>query len=924
MRSVKKESSKVLSALLVSLLLAACGDTPDELLLSAKDYLAKKDNKAAVIQIKNALQAKPDLPEARFLLGSTLLEEGDAVGAETELRKALELKYPQDPVIPRLAKALLAQGHAKKVVDEFARTNLSLPTAMADLQMSLASAYAAQGKADLAEQALNTALRADPEFAPALIAQARQKAGARDFDGALALIEGVIAKSPKDHEAWKFKGDLGLYAKNQSAEALEAYRKSVSLKPDFLAGKVAIATLLLQQGKLTDAEQQLVHIRIIAPRHPQTHLLEAQLAFQKKEYRQAREFVQQVLRALPSSLPALQLAGGIELQQNALQSAQDYLSRALQIAPELNLARRLLVTTYLRAGQPAKAMATLLPGLNRENVDPEMLSVAGEVYLQSGDLKQAEHYFAQAARQSPENGKKRTALAVTHLMGGQVDAAFQELQNIAGSDPGVTADLALINAHLRRREFDRALRAIEGLEKKQPNQPLAAQLRARTLMAKGDQAGARVSFERALEIDPAYFAATASLTGMDMADKKPELARKRFEAFVAKNPKSSRAYLALADIAARSGAAPDEVARLMGSAVQAEPADPYARLLLIDFHLRNKDLKSAISAAQNAVAVLPENVDIWAALGRTQHLAGEFNQAMASYKKLASLQPQSALPYLRMAEVQLAEKNRDAAIRSLKNALELKPDSLEVQRVLVGLDLEDKRFEQALTTARTVQKQRPKEVAGYLLEGDIYAMQKSWENALAAYRAGLKQVQAPELAVKQHAALQALGRAAEADKLAALWQKDNPKDALFLFYLGDDALSRKDYLQAEKVYSSVIKLVPNHAMAYNNLAWVSGKLKREGALAFAEKANALAPNQPALMDTLAMLLSEKGDYAQALTLQNQILVLQPQNPLFKLNLAKIHIQGGQKALARKELEALSQLGAKFPAQSEVAALLTAL
>ena len=253
MRSVKKESSKVLSALLMSLLLVACGDTPDDLLLSAKDYLAKKDNKAAVIQIKNALQARPDLPEARFLLGSTLLEDGDPVSAETELRKALELKYPQDLVMPRLAKALLAQGHTKKVVDEFARMDLGQPTAMADLQMSLASAYAAQDNTELAQQALNTALRADPKFAPALIAQARQKAGARDFDGALALIEGVIDKSPTDHEAWKFKGDLMLYAKNQSGAALEAYRRSVSLKSDYLAGQTAIAALLLQLGQLTDA-----------------------------------------------------------------------------------------------------------------------------------------------------------------------------------------------------------------------------------------------------------------------------------------------------------------------------------------------------------------------------------------------------------------------------------------------------------------------------------------------------------------------------------------------------------------------------------------------------------------------------------------------------------------------------------------------
>ena len=923
MRSVSKEYSKVLLGLLMSVLLVACSDTPDALLLSAKDYLAKKDTKAAVIQIKNALQANPNFAEARFILGSTLLES-DPVGAETELRKALELKYSQDLVVPQLAKALLAQGHARKVVEEFASTDLAQPTAMADLQMSLVAAYAAQGKTDSSQQALSSALRVAPNYAPALIAQARQKASARDYDGALALVEGVIATSPSDHEAWKFKGDLALYAKTQMTEALTAYRKSVALKPDFLAGQAAITALLLHQGKLTDAEQQLVKIRTFAPRHPQTQLLEAQLAFQKKDFKLARDFVQQVLKTVPTSLPGLQLAGAIDLQQNSLLSAQGYLSRALQIAPDLNLARRLLVSTHLRSGQPAKAMATLLPGLNRENIDPELLSVAGEVYLQSGDLRQAEFYFAQAARQSPEDGKKRTALALTRMMSGQVDVSFQELQNIAGSDAGVTADLALINVHLRRREFDKALQAIDGLEKKQPNQPTAAQLRARTLLAKGDHAGARASFERALAIEPAYFDAIAGLVSMDMAENKPELARKRLEALVAKDPKNSRAYLGLADIATHTGAAPDVVLRLITSSVQAEPVDPLARLQLIEFHLRNNDLKTALSAAQNAVAALPENADIWAAVGRSQHLAGNFNQALASYSKVASLQPQSVLPYLRMAEVQLADKNRDAALRSLRNALQLKPDSLEVQRALVALNLEDKRFQEAVLIARTIQKQRPKEVAGYMLEGDIYAIQKKWTDAFAAYGAGLKKANVPELAVKQHAVLQAWGKMAEADKLAVTWQKENPADALFLSYLGDGALLRKDYLQAEKMYSSVIQLLPNNAMAYNNLAWVSGKLKRDGALAYAEKANVLVPNQPALMDTLAMLLSEKGNYAQALALQNKILALQPQNPLFKLNLAKIHIQGGQNSLARKELEALSQLGSKFSEQLEVTALLTTL
>jgi hypothetical protein len=43
--------------------------------------------------------------------------------------------------------------------------------------------------------------------------------------------------------------------------------------------------------------------------------------------------------------------------------------------------------------------------------------------------------------------------------------------------------------------------------------------------------------------------------------------------------------------------------------------------------------------------------------------------------------------------------------------------------------------------------------------------------------------------------------------------------------------------------------------------------------------------------------------------------------LLQLNLAKIHIRGGEKDLARKELEKLSQLGVQFRAQAEVARLL---
>jgi cellulose synthase operon protein C len=912
-------------ALLVSLTLAACGnDKPEDLIASAKAYLAKNDSKAAVIQIKNALQMDPNLPQARFLLGVALLEGGDPIGAETELHKALELKHPQELVAPLLARALLAQGQAKKLTDEWAKTELSQPAAKASFQTTLASAYAMQGKLGPSQAALNAALLAEPGYAPALILQARQKAGQNDLDGAMALVDEVIAKSPKDYEAWKLKGDLLRISRDKLTDALAAYRKAVESKPDFLAAHSAVVTVLLQQGNLTEAAAQVAQIVKFAPNHPQTKYLEAQLAYQKKDFKLARDQAQLVLKATPNNVQGLLLAGAIELQLNSLLQAEAYLSKAVQAEPGFAPARRQLVVTYLRLGQSAKAMATLLPALSQEDIDPELLTVAGETYLQNGDLKRAEEFFTKASQQNPKDAAKRTSLALTHLISGKAQAAFEELQDIAASDTGTTADMALISAHLRRQEFDKALQAIAGLEKKQPDKPLAALLQGRVLLTQRDVAGARASFERALTIEPAYFPAVASLAGLDMDNKKPEDAKKRFEALLDKDPKNGQAWLAFAELAARSGAAPDGVAKLIANAVTATPTDATPRLVLIDFYLRNKDVKQASSAAQNAMAAVPGSPEVLDALGRTQQAAGEFNQAIATYNKLAGMQPLSPLPYMRLADVHMAAKNKDAAVQSLLKGLEIKPDLLQAQRALIMLDLDAKKYPEALARALAVQKQRPKEEVGYTFEGDIYAAQKNWVSAETAYRAGLKAVNSSELAMKLHSALLASDKAAEADKFSTTWQRDNAKDISFLFYLGGRALARQDYVGAEKNFGAVVKLQPNHAIAYNNLAWVSAKLNKEGAIAYAEKANTLAPNQPAIMDTLAMVLSEKGDYARAAELQNKALALQPQNALFKLNLAKIHLKGGKKELAKKTLAELAGMGDKFPAQTEVATLLKGL
>ncbi|MDB5894782.1 MAG: hypothetical protein JWQ88_2313 [Rhodoferax sp.] len=918
---------KFVPLLLISAVLAACGggDDPEKLMTSAKEYLAKNDNKAAVIQIKNLLLKKPDSAEGRFMLGSALLNGGDPTAAEIELAKARELKYPDDQVVPPLAKSLILQGKYRKITDELGKVELTAPSAKADFLIVLSNAYAAQGMRELSVAALNKALAAEPANVNALITQARQKIESNDIAGAQSLIDALMAKSPTNPEVWRLKGDYLIFAKSDLDGALGAFRKSVELKPDFLAGHTGIINILLQGGKLEAAKAQIDEMKKVAPNNLQTRYFEAQYAYQNKDFKGARELALQLLKVAPENLKALQLAGAVEFQLGSLLQAEIYLSKVVQTNPQSISARRLLAMTYLRTGQAEKALATLGPAMGQINNDPNMLALAGEVYLQNGDVKRAEEAFAKASKLNPSDTRSRTSLALTHLVGSDPNAAFSELENIASSDAGVTADLALISANLRRKDYVKALKAIDGLEKKQPNMPLAANLRGKTQLVMKDPAAARKSFEAALKISPTYFPAVASLAALDMGDNKPDEAKARFERLLAVEPKNGQALLALAELRARGGGGKEEVAALITNAVNANPGEMPPRLLLIDYMLRNGDYKAAASAAQSAVSALPDKPEVLDALGRTQVATGDVNQAIGTFNKVASLQPQSPVPQMRLAEAYLANKNKESARQALNKAISIKADYLEAQRALIIMDAGVESTQTAVTTARTIQRQRPKETIGYLLEGDTFVAAKKWDEAIAAYQNGLKQTGAVDAALKLHAVMIGAGRPADAEKFASGWLRDHPKDVTFPFYLGDAALTKKDYPTAEKMYNTVVQIQPQNAAAYNNLAWVSGQLKKDkAAVGYAEKANSLVPNQPAFIDTLAMLLLDQNDAATALDLQKKAVALQPANPLFKLNLAKIYVKTGDKGQAKPILTDLVKLGDKFAAQPEVGEMLKSL
>lgn len=919
-------TKNLLAALTITLLATACGSQkPEDQVKSAKEYLQKQDNKSALIQLKNALQQEPDLGEARFLLGTILLQEGDAAGAEVEFRKALAVTHPENIVVPELARALVKLGQGKKLIEDFGKTSLDKPQSQASLQTSLSQAYANLGQTDAAETALRSALTADPNYVPALILKARKTAEARDFDGALKSLAEILEKDPKNAEAWKFKGDVLQFGSQKIDDAIIAYKKSVEFNSTFVPAYFSLITALTEQKKFEEATNILKKLKSFASKNTETKYIETLLTYEKKDFKSARPLAQELVRLASSNPRVLQLAGAIEFQSNSLAQAEIYLVRATEAEPQNAMSQKLLISTYLRSGQSGKALAALKSITGKNGLDPRFFSLAGEVHLQNGDAKTAEEYFSKALKADPNSVSARTALAVTQLRTGQSDSALSELKNIADTDKGAAADMALISALLRRKDFDQALIAVGKLEAKQPDKPYAANLRGRIQMARKDTQAARKSFERALAIDPAFFAATASLSALDMFEKKPAEAKRRFESLLETDPKNGQALLALANLTDLQGSSKAEVASLLKRAVEANPAEVAPRLQLMKVLVASNDLKSAQAAAQSAVQALPENAEMLSALGRIQQLSGELSQAKASYQKLILMQPNSPQPLIRLAEVQTVEKNYAAAEESLRKALIIKSDEIDAQAGLIVVFLKNQKHSLALEVARSVQRQRPNQSVGFLMEGDIAQTQNKWDEALNSYRSALKRDPGAAIsAIKLHSALVISGRKVESKSFSDSWLKDHPGNVAMHSHLGDLAIQEKDYSSAENNYSSALKAAPENPLVLNNLAWVLGKNKNQNALLYAEKANTLAPNQPNIMDTLAGLLAEKGETTRAIQLLTRALEIQPSNADIRLNLAKIYIQAGNKSEAKNELKNLAKLGEKSKNYPEVSSLMKSL
>ena len=257
--------SKVLRGLVLTVALGAAltacrNESTGDLIRSARDYQAKGDHQAAIIQLKNAIQKQPDNGEARLLLGRSSLVIGDPATAEKEFRKAAEYGQPTAAVAPWIAQAMLDNGEVDKVVAEFGKTKLDDPKSEAALRVVVGQAQLRMRRLDDADASFAAALAGDPSNVEAQLGQARLAGFRGKIDEAVAAVDQIVERNPKSSEALMLQAALRL-ARGDRGGARSALEQAVAADPAKAQPRMELISLLIADGEFDAASAQVTEAR---------------------------------------------------------------------------------------------------------------------------------------------------------------------------------------------------------------------------------------------------------------------------------------------------------------------------------------------------------------------------------------------------------------------------------------------------------------------------------------------------------------------------------------------------------------------------------------------------------------------------------------------------------------------------------------
>ena len=531
----------------------AIADAADEYLREAEKRLAMGEVKAAIIELKNALQADPSHVASRLMLGSLYLRTADGPAAAKEFRRARDLGAAKKEWMPGYARALGLQGEFRKIVEEVSPDPEMSPEVRAQLLALRGNANLAIRQVEPAVKDYDAALELQSGNAMARLGKAQILLLEQRQEEALEQLNRVLADSPGHVESRLVRGDL-MRRLQRLDDAVVDYARAAQEAPHNPRAHIGLALVHIAKNDVEAAKKDLAALRRVTKGLPAVNYLQALVSFQEKDFDRASDELQALMRVAPGNLQAQLLYGIVSYARNEFTIADDYLTRVLASAPGNPQIVKLLGAARLKLREPKRALDVLAPAVNEQTMDAQLLALLGTAHIQTGDNSAGAEYIARAVELDPDQALLRTQLAVGKIASGDTAGAISQLESaVALGQDVIQADVLLVLSYLNKRDHDRATAASLALEQRMADSPIPYNLTGLAYLAQRKFEPARERFNTALEKDPDFVVARMNLARLALLEKKPDEAERAYSAVLDKQPKHLGALMGLAALATATG-----------------------------------------------------------------------------------------------------------------------------------------------------------------------------------------------------------------------------------------------------------------------------------------------------------------------------------------------------------------------------------
>jgi tetratricopeptide (TPR) repeat protein len=556
--------------------------------------------------------------------------------------------------------------------------------------------------------------------------QAYVKSG--KYQEAVIQFRSALQIDPRFAAAHYELGSAYIALKNPDS-AYRELMEAVTLDPANSNAQIQLAFLLLARRQFDQAQSFAQKVLAAEPGNVQAHALLGEKHTLTSDFPKAIQEFQQLVQSEPQHVENYGALGAVYRAAGQFSEAEGAYRKGTAANPKSAPAHVALSQFLFSMGKLAEAEVEMRAACDLDaHAIPARIFLA-RIYLAMGRTTEAENLYAALKTAAPAEPQAYQALGIFYTSTGQREKAAAEFQALLKAHPKDTSTKAyLVETLLDLNRTGDAEPLIQEILSSNAGDPRGLQSKGRVLLAQGQYDSAMGTLQKAVKAAPDSASAHYFLGAAQEAAGFPDLAKVSFTRALELQPQMTSAEGALAHLAITKGNNTEGL-RLAESARKTDPNLPSANLAAAQALIAKGDVRQAETILQGALERDPSSLpdlgtllSLYTREGRSAEAVRRMAGAVQQYPQKAGLHFLLGLAYFSVKDLAHSET-------SVRQALKLDPQIPDAYTLLANIALARGSAEEAKSLLRTAIASSPRKLLNYMTLVTQYEKEGNWEEA---------------------------------------------------------------------------------------------------------------------------------------------------------------------------------------------------